>query len=219
MPAAVVNLCFHGIGDPQRELEPDEERYWISPERLEALLDVARRHDGVRITFDDGNASDVDLALPALARRGLDATFFLIAGRLDEPGSVSRDGARELRRAGMRVGCHGMWHRPWPSLTPAALQEELVDARRALADASGAPVDEAACPFGAYDRSVVSALRRQGFARAYTVDGGAARPAAWLQTRHTILATDTPETIERVVGGATRRRPLQAGKRAVKRWR
>ena len=26
----LLNLCFHGIGTPQRPLEPGEDAYWIS---------------------------------------------------------------------------------------------------------------------------------------------------------------------------------------------
>jgi hypothetical protein len=37
----VVNLCFHGIGAPERELEPHEEHYWVTEEQFGELLDVA----------------------------------------------------------------------------------------------------------------------------------------------------------------------------------
>jgi hypothetical protein len=39
---------------------------WVSRERLDAVLDSVAGRDDVRITFDDGNASDVVHALPAL---------------------------------------------------------------------------------------------------------------------------------------------------------
>jgi peptidoglycan/xylan/chitin deacetylase (PgdA/CDA1 family) len=218
----VLNLCFHGIGTPQRPLEPDEGRFWVEPDAFEEILDVAAAGDGARITFDDGNASDAEVALPALLRRGLRASFFVIAARCDEPGSLSRADVRELARNAMTVGSHGLRHVNWRLLDDAGLREELVDAPRLIADASGAPVREAACPFGSYDRRVLRELRRQGFARVYTVDEGTADPDAWLQARYTVQSTDTPERIGgllrdpgdgRVAGGA---RTL---KRAVKRWR
>ena len=31
-PTLIVNVCFHGIGTPDRELEPGEDKYWISTE-------------------------------------------------------------------------------------------------------------------------------------------------------------------------------------------
>ena len=122
----VVNLCFHGIGTPGRELEPDEAQYWVGEAQFDELLEVVRRQPSLRVTFDDGNASDVGIALPALRRAGLEASFFLIAGRLGQRGSVDLDGVRELARTGMTVGNHGLRHRPWRSLDANGEREELL---------------------------------------------------------------------------------------------
>ena len=84
-----VNLCFHGIGTPERELEPGEEDYWISQETFLAVLDDVAQHRDAVVSFDDGNASDVEIGLPALVERDLRATFFVLAGRLDAPGCLS----------------------------------------------------------------------------------------------------------------------------------
>ena len=100
----VVNVCFHGIGTPQRVLEPGEDSYWISRDTFLGVLDRVVDRDHVRLSFDDGNASDVEFALPALLERGLTATFFVVAGRLDQPGSLSRDDVRRLHDAGMTIG-------------------------------------------------------------------------------------------------------------------
>ena len=55
----------------------------------------------MRISFDDGNASDLEIGLPALLERGLTATFFVLAGRLGRPGSLDADEvARCSRTAG-----------------------------------------------------------------------------------------------------------------------
>ena len=59
-----VILCFHGIGVPQRELEPGEAPYWVSEdlfhEAVEGVAAAAGKVD-VRFTFDDENASDVEI--------------------------------------------------------------------------------------------------------------------------------------------------------------
>jgi peptidoglycan/xylan/chitin deacetylase (PgdA/CDA1 family) len=213
--ATVTNLCFHGIGTPARELEPDEAQYWVSEEQFEELLEVVGRESSLRITFDDGNASDAELALPALKRAGLEASFFVIAGRLDRPGSLSREQVGELARAGMKIGNHGMRHRSWRSLDAAGVQEELVDARAELAEAAGGPIEEAAFPFGEYDRKALRAVRQAGFTRIYTVDGGSARPDAWAQSRHTIVDSDTAATLEALARGEGGR----SVRTALKRWR
>ena len=190
------NICFHGIGTPKRELEPGEGRYWISVHAFLAMLDVLAPRPGVRISFDDGNSSDVDVALEALRARGLSATFFVVAGRLGAPGSLDAHDLRELDRAGMTIGTHGMDHRPWRRLAPADLERELVAARARIADAVGHPVGEAALPLGAYDRRVLRALRRLGYEKVYTSDRRVARATDWLQPRFSVVATDTPETLE-----------------------
>jgi peptidoglycan/xylan/chitin deacetylase (PgdA/CDA1 family) len=213
----VVNLCFHGIGSPGRDLEPDEERYWISEEQFAELLGAVGREPRMRITFDDGNASDAEIALPALRRAGLTASFFVVADRIGKRGSLTAGQLRELSQAGMTIGNHGLRHRSWRSLDERGLEEELVEARAAIAEACGRPVDEASCPFGEYDRRVLAALRERGFRRVYTVDEAPARPDAWLQARYTIRSTDTPASLERLPG--TRNVLAASLRTAVKRWR
>ena len=218
MPDRAVNLTFHGVGTPVRPFDPGEAEVWVDRERFLSVLDSVAGRDDVRITFDDGNASDVELALPALQARGLRATFFVVAGRLGSPGFLDAAAVRELQAAGMTIGCHGMRHRPWRGLDERGLHEELVEAKHVLEDVTGAPVQEAACPFGSYDRKVLRFLRRSGYGHVYTSDRGMARPADWIQTRNTIHAEDDPGVLEGLLanrGRALRRR----AKLAAKRWR
>jgi peptidoglycan/xylan/chitin deacetylase (PgdA/CDA1 family) len=218
----ILNICLHGIGMPTRPLESDEEKFWITEVQFADLLEVITRYPSIRITFDDGNASDAAIALPHLREHNLTATFFVIAERLDQPGSLTSADVRRLVDGGMRVGSHGMAHLPWRSLDDSGLRRELVDAADAITAAAGQPVREVACPFGDYDRGVLAALRRCGFDRVYTVDGGLAHSGAWLQSRYTVRADDTPDSIERRVrsprdGIVTA--AVRAGKSMVKRWR
>lgn len=219
----ILNLCFHGIGVPGRELEPDEDLIWVQEEQFTEFLDVIARFPAVRITFDDGNASDGAIALPALRKRNLTATFFVICQRLDQPGSLSSADVRGLVSEGMTVGSHGMRHRPWRSVHGAELREEVVEAAAVIAGVTGQPVTEAACPFGSYDRRVLRALRQQAsFRHVYTVDGGSARRDAWLQSRYTVRAADTPADLERRARdprGDALLAAIRAGKSFVKRWR
>jgi peptidoglycan/xylan/chitin deacetylase (PgdA/CDA1 family) len=212
-----INLTFHGIGEPERSLDDGEADVWLNRDGFEAVLDAVGRRDDVRITFDDGNASDVVHALPALRERGLTATFFVVAGRLGTPGFLDEAGVGELAAAGMAIGCHGMRHRAWRRLDEPSLHEELVGAKTMLEAIVRRPVTEAACPFGSYDRRVLSALRRSGYRHVYTSDRGPARRGDWLQARNTVQRADGPELIGRILGsrGALRRR----ARLTAKRWR
>ncbi|MEU4424420.1 polysaccharide deacetylase family protein [Actinoplanes sp. NPDC024001] len=213
MQNGVINICFHGIGTPQRDLEPGEDRYWISEELFHAVLDEIRGWPAVRISFDDGNTSDVEIGLPALLERGLTADFFVLAARLGKPGSLDEDAVRLLHRSGMTVGTHGMWHRPWRGMDPATSDEELVVARDRLAEVVGAPVDQAACPLGRYDRELIARMRRLGYTRVFTSDRRRARPGAWLQPRYSVRVDDTVGSLraEALVGpGVLSRWKLEA---------
>ncbi|MET0716148.1 MAG: polysaccharide deacetylase family protein [Mycetocola sp.] len=190
-----VNLCFHGIGTIGREREAGESQYWVSTDRFLSILDVVADHPSVRLSFDDGNRSDVDVALPSLHERGLTASFFVLAGRLDDTASLSPHDLRELRSAGMAIGNHGWTHTPWRGLNPADAQRELVDARAALADASGGAVADAALPLGRYDRHLLRRLARVGYGKVYTSDRFPARSSTWLQSRYSVTAADTAESI------------------------
>jgi peptidoglycan/xylan/chitin deacetylase (PgdA/CDA1 family) len=192
---SVLNVCFHGVGTPARELEPGEAPYWVSEDSFHAILDELASWPSVRISFDDGNASDVQIGLPALVERGLRADFFVLAGRLGTAGSLDRDAVRELRENGMTIGSHGMQHRSWRAMAPSTRDAELVAARDRLAEAAGAPVDAAACPLGRYDRRLLADLRRLGYRRVFTSDRRPARPGAWLQPRYSVRDGDTPGSL------------------------
>lgn len=188
-------------------------------ERYESLLDAVAGRPDVLISFDDGNRSDVEVALPALRERGLSARFFVVADRLDRPGYLARDDVRGLVEAGMRIGSHGLRHTSWRRLADAELTEQLETARAALEDAAGARVSEASCPFGDYDRRVLRRLRQLGHERVYTSDGGTTRPDAWLQARNTVTAAgeDAAALLER--GEPARDRLVRTAKRTAKRLR
>jgi peptidoglycan/xylan/chitin deacetylase (PgdA/CDA1 family) len=192
---AVTNICFHGIGTPDRELEPGEDEYWIRRDEFLRILDELVDRPGVRISFDDGNASDVEIALPALVERGLTATFFVLAGRLERRGSLAGDQVRELRAAGMDVGSHGMQHRSWRAMSTQDSHVELVEARAALAEVAGQRVVDAALPMGMYDRRLLADLARHGYHRIYTSDRARSRERAWLQPRYSVVSTDTVASV------------------------
>jgi peptidoglycan/xylan/chitin deacetylase (PgdA/CDA1 family) len=194
-----VNVCFHGIGTPRRRLEPGEAAYWITMDTFRRVLDLVAGQPQVRISFDDGNASDIEIGLPALVERGLSATFFPLAGRLDLPGSLSASEVRDLSSAGMTIGTHGMDHVPWRGLDAESRHRELVVARDRLSEVVGAPVDEAALPLGRYDRRLLGHLRRLGYTRVHTSDRRRSGPGAWLQARYSIRGEDTASSFRDAV--------------------
>ena len=195
----IINLCFHGIGSIDHEREDGESQYWVTADRFLRILDEVGESGDVRLSFDDGNRSDVAVALPALSERALSASFFALAGRLDDPASLSPSDLRDLRGAGMTIGSHGWTHTPWRGLSDDEARRELVDARTALVEASGGEIEDAALPLGRYDRKLLGRLGRIGYRTVYTSDRLPARSSAWLQARYSVTAHDTVESVRSVI--------------------
>jgi len=186
--AGAVVLMYHGIGRPAPR---GEEHYTLAREdfarHVELLAGSGRvagfedfiagraRPDAVVLTFDDGERSVVELALPLLRAAGLTAAVFMTTGWIGAEGYLSADELRALRdEAGWSVGTHGVTHRYLSDLSDQQVREELVQSRDALARLLGPRGPDAATdadrplhmslPGGRADRRVIAAARRAGYA-------------------------------------------------------
>lgn len=221
MAGGVVILTVHGIGTAPRLLAPGEDRTWVTVEQFEQVLDAVVGRTDVRLTFDDGNASDVEIGLPRLLERDLKAEFFVLAGLLGEPGRLGAADVRQLHDAGMPVGSHGWAHRDWRRIDPSLHAQEFRDSRQVLGELTGRAISRVSIPFGSYDRHVLRQLRRTGITRAFTSDGGRARTATWLQPRTSLPSDLSPGWLRDVLDGRPplARRARRIAARAVKRVR
>ncbi len=223
MNGAMRIVNFHGIGAAQRVLERGEARYWLDEGRFRDMLDRIAAHAErglLRLTFDDGNISDLAIAAPEVKGRGMRATFFVLAGRIGQPGSLSGadirellamgmeignhgSGAdiRELLAMGMEIGNHGFDHVDWTSLSPRRLEQQLRCSRAAIEDVAGAAVRVAAMPFGRYNAAVIRALSAAGYAEVYSSDGGSAAPAAFVKPRKTVVADMSDMEVDAMLAG------------------
>jgi peptidoglycan/xylan/chitin deacetylase (PgdA/CDA1 family) len=115
----------------------------------------------VGITFDDGNASDYQHALPILAQYGFRATFFICGERLATempPGQL-----KVLHRAGMHIGSHAMRHTFMTALDAVSEEDELVRSRDVLQAIIGEPVVHFAPPGGRWSHRTGRALKKAGY--------------------------------------------------------
>jgi peptidoglycan/xylan/chitin deacetylase (PgdA/CDA1 family) len=216
-----VILNFHGVGKAGRPIGPEEHNCWLDQDFFHAVLDLIAEHPNVRITVDDGNASDFGIVFPALQKRGLRADFFICSGRLNQPDFLNQMQVRELRRNGMGIGSHGIKHVSWRGLSPAGLAEELRISRAVLEQVCEYPVDTAACPFGAYDREVLQGLQEAGYRQVYTSDGGACIDDHWLQARTTINRSTGLVQIQRLIRqeNAIPKQLMISARKLIKRFR
>jgi peptidoglycan/xylan/chitin deacetylase (PgdA/CDA1 family) len=158
----------------------------------------------VVISVDDGYVDDVRTILPDLLRFHMIATFFVITGRMTEPGFLNADQIRQLDRAGMDVGDHTAHHVDLRALTPSELTLETAGSRRVLEHVLGHPVYFFAYPFGLYDDAVVNAVRSAGFSMAFTTNGGTAESTSSPLTmpRVHVGRAETPSGLVSLLGTA-----------------
>ncbi len=155
------------------------------------------------ISVDDGYVDDVTRILPALQRFHMIATFFVITGRMTEPGFLTAEQIRQLDRAGMDVGDHTAHHVDLRLLTPSELRAETAGSRRVLERVLGHPVYFFAYPFGDYNADVLAAVRAAGFTMAFTTAAGTTESttAPLTMPRIHVGRSDTPNGLLSLLGG------------------
>jgi len=156
---------YHGLHADARSSGRFESVYSVAPAEFAAQLDwllqngyrsvrlcdlAAQPGDGkaVVITFDDGDVSNVEVALPLLRERGMVAEFFVTGDFIDSGGMLTSADVRALAEAGMGVQSHGQTHRYLEDLDADALVQELTASKRKLEQLTGHRVDALALPGG-----------------------------------------------------------------------
>ena len=158
----LYTLCYHRVPERDRRGFAAQiahlQRHGTFVDAREALRLVetgevrARRH--FLVTFDDGYADTVSVALPVLRAAGVPALMFVVSAWLDRPPAdppgpyVDRTGLATWLAAGMDVGSHGATHARIADLDAAGVETELSASRLQLEGVVGRPIRHFACPWG-----------------------------------------------------------------------
>jgi peptidoglycan/xylan/chitin deacetylase (PgdA/CDA1 family) len=115
------------------------------------------------LTFDDGYDDNYRVALPVLLRQGMRASFFVVTGKIGQPGYMTWAQARQMREQGMEIGSHTVHHYTLNEINLKEMERELLASRLMLE--SNLPPAPAifANPFGETAPAVVKLLAQTGY--------------------------------------------------------
>lgn len=128
----------------------------------------------VSFSFDDGYASQYDVARPILNAAGIKGTFYIVSGFLDgsDPFYMDTTQMLAMNADGHEIGSHTRNHEFLSQLTTAQMQSEIAGAKADLLALGATPVDTLAYPYGDYSAAVVDEVKAAGYAGARSVNSG-----------------------------------------------
>lgn len=207
-------FMYHGLlRDGDRTPAGEDARFWISTSTFRAQL-AALRAAGARsptldelwaarmaadergprpavLTFDDGRASDFEVAFPLLEEVGARAEFFVNTATIGTAGHLGWPEMRLMARGGMSLQSHSHDHVILVGLSVTRLREQLGDSRRRLEDGLGGPVHYLAAPYGLVSSRVVGSALDAGYRAVCTSGEWMARPGARTISRLALYASTT----------------------------
>jgi peptidoglycan/xylan/chitin deacetylase (PgdA/CDA1 family) len=227
MTKPIVFLMYHEVESKGRRLvdeSPGYRRYVVNEEQfagqlefvsqrgfsganvsesLKALTSNHSRQPVVCFTFDDGCASDLNVAAPLLTRNGFNATFYVTVDHLGKAGYLTKSELRELSDSGFEIGSHSMTHRHLSDLDPKQIRAELEDSRRALEEIVGKAIVHFSCPGGRVNGYVTQAALETGYETVATSQLGAnsATSNRFALTRVAIKRDMNLKTFARICSG------------------
>ncbi len=146
----------------------------ITQTQLSDALFMGRALPGrpVLITFDDGYLDNFTQALPVLVKYDFPATFYIITGKVGQPGYLNWEQIGVMAIDGMDIGSHTVNHEDLSIVSTADLEHELVDSAGALSAHLGHPVYWFCYPSGKFNARVLQAEKADGYLLATTEKWG-----------------------------------------------
>ena len=176
--AGIPVLTYHHIGE-------GSEWYYVSAKEFErqmlflresgytpvSVVELAEGLSGRRqlpvqpivITFDDGYEDNFLTALPIMEKQNMRGTFFVVTGKMGQPGYMNWQQARKMSESGMEIGSHTVNHYTLNEISLKELERELLASRLMLENNVPASAPVFANPFGETAPAVVELLKHTGY--------------------------------------------------------
>ena len=151
-----MNLVFHEL------IAENDTLNWTSVEskKIEMLLGSKFFLKHCLLTFDDGNKSDIDVALPLLKKYDAKGIFFIVTEFIGIDGYCTKSDIKNLQINGMTIGSHTKSHKNLTQCTLSQLRKELEDSKKHLEDILQTEVEHFSIPFGEYNEQVIIEAKR-----------------------------------------------------------
>lgn len=190
-------LIYHGFTDSEPHVHGREAKYSISGllfrQHIQFLRDegfstttaipefwagppVSHVRKTALLSFDDGRASDYEVAFPVLLEARMLATFFVNSANVGTPGYLTWSQINEMHRFGMSFQSHGHDHVYLSRIPKSELKKQLLTSRLMVEDRTGAAVRFIAAPYGDMNRSVLSTACDLGYSAVCTSYNWPAQP-------------------------------------------
>jgi len=233
-------LLYHGLApSAPAGVAPRERKYWIPAKAFDEQLDWIRRGGhrprllremwagpagrdnggpSVVLTFDDGRASDFELAFPLLLEADARAEFFVNPATVGRPGFLSWRQIAEMQAQGMSFQSHSYDHVDLTPLPRRVVAWQLDESKRRLEDRLGSPVEFLAVPYGRLSRRVVEVAAQVGYRAVCTSRSWPALPGARLVDRIAIYRHTSPAQFSRLLRGHPLAYAARTARAALLHW-
>jgi peptidoglycan/xylan/chitin deacetylase (PgdA/CDA1 family) len=187
-------------------------RVLLAEELPHSSLSRATKTFSVGLTFDDGRASDYEVAYPMLRNATLGATFFINSATVDTPGHLTWSQLKEMSRGGMSIQSHSHDHVDLSRLSSDQLHYQLRRSKAEIEDRLGREVSLLALPYGSMPQHMIGTAMRLGYKAICSSGGRLARSSSVIIDRVCIYSDTSLQQFAAVLRGS----PVFFSKRACR---
>jgi len=182
-------LCYHNI----RKNPGKEDLLWISEPRFNEQLKMLHDSDyhtilpdqlyqylitgaalppkSIMLNFDDTHEEHFSIAAPVLKRYGFKAVFFTMTICIGKKDFMTAAQIKILSDSGHIIGCHTRDHPNITTLKRKEWEQQIDKPRLLLEKITGKAVNFFAYPYGAWNDTVITELKKRGIKAAFQLTG------------------------------------------------
>ncbi|MDP3974065.1 MAG: polysaccharide deacetylase family protein [Candidatus Daviesbacteria bacterium] len=112
------------------------------------------------LTFDDASRTQFINGWPIMQKYGLLGTFYITTDRLDGIRGMLPEEVTVLYKAGNHIGSHSVSHPNLADISSHKIYDEISQSQRYLQKLLDIPIRDFALPYGIYNNSVLSQIKK-----------------------------------------------------------